>query len=176
MTPSAIAPNCVVKKLDANGRFVWQYDAIILERTPTFVRLEAYFNRDDIDLGYTIFAKGDRFIEYYYSDDWYNIFAVYHQKTDSLKGWYCNISRPARFEKAGAFEEIADSRETADFPESVVLFEDLALDLWVYPDGQYLVLDEDEFEELNLPPTDKQACKTAVAALITLAQQGQLPT
>jgi predicted RNA-binding protein associated with RNAse of E/G family len=44
----------------------------------------------------------------------------------------------------------------------VVSYRDLALDLLVFPDGKQIVLDEDEFEVLQIPQADKE---NAVAAL-----------
>ena len=58
-------------------------------------RLEAFFDRDDMELGYTVFKRGDRFVETYYDDRWYNVFAVYDRDDGGLMGWYCNICRPA---------------------------------------------------------------------------------
>ena len=59
--------NFIVYKLDHTGREVWQYPARVLEQGPNHVRLEAFFNRDDVDLGYTLFKRGDRFIESHYA-------------------------------------------------------------------------------------------------------------
>ena len=81
----------------------------------------------------TTFRQGDRFIETYYTDRWYNIFEVHDREDDRLKGWYCNIAKPAVME---AGERIS--------------YVDLALDLWVAPDGTQTVLDEDEFAALAL--------------------------
>ena len=47
-----------VFKLDENGEHVWQYPALELERDDHSVRLEAFFNRDDLDLGFATFARG----------------------------------------------------------------------------------------------------------------------
>ena len=60
-----------VYKLDENGDHVWKYPALELERGEHFSRLAAFFNRDDLDLGFAIFARGDRFVEYFYYDRWY---------------------------------------------------------------------------------------------------------
>ena len=76
--------------------------------------------------------KDDRFVEYYYTDRWYNIFVIYDRDDGALKGWYCNIGKPA---------VIGDG---------VVSYVDLALDLWVSANGKQAVLDEDEFEALAL--------------------------
>lgn len=77
---------------------------------------------------------GDRFVETYYADRWYNIYEVHSQADDHIKGWYCNIAYPA------------------EISENELIFRDLALDLLVYPDGRQLLLDEDEFDALDLSP------------------------
>ena len=148
----------VVYKLNAQGKQVWQYPAVKLAQDADFVRLEAYFNRDDYDLGYTIFKRDDRFIEYFYSDRWYNIFAVYDRDDADLKGWYCNVCRPAWWDERGLW------------------CEDLELDVWVPAGaGSPLVLDEDEFAALQLPATEQQQATTALAQILQLAQTAQLP-
>ncbi|MCA9996947.1 MAG: DUF402 domain-containing protein [Anaerolineales bacterium] len=146
-----------VYKLDEGGRFVLQYPAGVLERGEGFVRLEAFFNRDDLDLGYTTFKRNDRFIETFYSDRWYNVFAVYDRDDGLLKGWYCNVCRPAVL------------------GETAVSCEDLALDVWVDPSGQHLLLDEDEFAVLELSEVEREAGKTAVVHIIHLGKTQQLP-
>lgn len=146
-----------VYKLDANGREVWRYPATVLEQGPNSIRLEAFFNRDDMDLGFAIFARGDRFIETFYTDRWYNIFAVYGRDDDQLKGWYCNICRPAT---------ISDSAVACD---------DLALDLWVTPEGAATVLDEDEFAALGLDSAESQQAEMALQELQRLASLNLLP-
>lgn len=147
----------IVYKLDEHGRTVWQYPAQVLERGENYVRLEAFFNRDDTDLGFATFKRGDRFVEYFYSDRWYNIFAVYDRDDGALKGWYCNICRPAVL------------------GETAVHCEDLALDLWVTSDGETTLLDEDEFAALDLPESEQNAAQSALKTLQNLARSG-LPT
>lgn len=148
----------MVYKLDENGNLVWQYPADVLERRPNYVRLEAFFDRGDVDLGFTTFKRGDRFIEHYFNDRWYNIFAVYDRDDGRLKGWYCNICRPA------------------EIGETAVRCADLALDVWVDPDGRVTVLDEEEFAALKLPEYAKSRSWAAFRHLLKLAQQHQLPS
>jgi protein associated with RNAse G/E len=59
---------------------------------------------------------------------WHNIGAVY-DKQEGLIGYYCDILTPIR--------RIPKGFRTTD----------LFLDLWVFPDGRYIILDEEEFEE-----------------------------
>lgn len=146
-----------VYKLDHDGREVWQYPAAVIERGPNHVRLEAFFNRDDMDLGYTVFKRGDRFVEYFYADRWYNVFAVYDRDDGTLKGWYCNVCRPAKISP------------------TAVRCDDLALDAWIDLDGRFLLLDEAEFAALDLSPVERAQALAAVEALKELAASGRLP-
>jgi predicted RNA-binding protein associated with RNAse of E/G family len=122
----------------------------VLERTPESIVLEARFSRDTTDLGYAVLEHGDRFVERFYSDRWYNIFEIHSVHDDHLKGWYCNIVKPAVF-GADAIEQV-----------------DLALDLWINPDGSYHVLDRDEFEALALDRVTRLRARQAVGELIYL--------
>ena len=121
-----------VQKMDPAGKVQIEYEGDELHRDAHSITLEALFTREDMPFMDVTFKKGDRFVEYYYSDRWYNIFVIYDRDDGKLKGWYCNIGKPALIE--------------AD----VVSYVDLALDLWVSANGQQTVLDEDEFEVLNL--------------------------
>ena len=121
-----------VQKKDTAGKVLIEYDGDELRRDENCITLEAFFTRGDMPFMDVIFKKGDRFVEYYYSDRWYNIFAIYDRDDGKLKGWYCNIGKPAVIE------------------DHVVSYVDLALDLWVSVDGKQTVLDQDEFEALDL--------------------------
>lgn len=146
-----------VYKLDERGNEVWQYPAEVLAWDGRAIRLEAFFNRDDMDLGFTTFCRGDRFVETFYTDRWYNIFAVYGKDNGLLKGWYCNICRPSVV------------------TETAVYCEDLALDLWVTPNANTTILDADEFAELDIPTPDRVQAEAAKTKLLTLAAARQLP-
>jgi len=141
------APNIRVYKLDAHANPVWHYDGVVLGRGANFVQLQAYFNRSDYVAAYHTFRRGDRFIEWFYTDRWYNIFQMHDVDDDRLKGWYCNIARPARLESQAVYAE------------------DLALDVMVYPTGNYVILDEDEFAALRLEPAVHHAALQALETL-----------
>jgi hypothetical protein len=146
-----------VHKLDHDGREVWQYPATELERDTHSIRLEAFFNRDDMDLGYVVFKRGDRFIETFYSDRWYNVFAVYDRDDNRLKGWYCNICRPA------------------EISETAVRCDDLALDVWVSPSGDSVILDEVEFEAMEISNSEQILARGAIVELQNMMKTGRLP-
>ncbi|KAA3658235.1 MAG: DUF402 domain-containing protein [Chloroflexi bacterium] len=147
-----------VHKLDENGRLILSYPAKVLERTNNHIRLEAFFSRDDMELGYVTFKRGDRFVEYFYTDRWYNVFAIYDRDDAVFKGWYCNICRPSVI------------------GETAVHCEDLALDIWIDPQGQTTILDEDEFAQLAISQKEKHAARIALDKLISVGNLQKLPT
>src|SRR5512139_2659559 len=142
-----------VKKLNLNRELVIAYDGAVLERTPEAIVLEARFSRETMDLGYAVLEHHDRFVEHFFTDRWYNIFEIHSVHDDHLKGWYCNIAQPAAF-SADAIEQV-----------------DLALDVWIDPDGAYLVLDQAEFDALPLDRATRHQAQGAVGELIDLLQQ-----
>jgi len=133
-----------VKKLDQDGKVVVSYTGRILEEGENFVVLEAFFNREDMPFMGVVLKKGDRFVETYYKDRWYNIFEIYDRDDGSFKGWYCNVGRPAVIE-AGTISYV-----------------DLALDLWIDPNGVQTVLDEDEFKNLPLDSMTRAQARSAL--------------
>jgi uncharacterized protein len=148
--PVTDAENLLVLKLNTNREEVWRYNGRVIERLPEGIKLEAFFNGGSRPFHGVMLVNGDRFIETYYFDRWYNIFEIHDKDTDALKGWYCNVTYPA---------EMQDGR---------VSYVDLALDLLVYPDGLQLVLDEDEFAELTLSDEDVQNARDALHQLQSL--------
>jgi len=131
------------------------YEGAILLEEPEHILVHARWERRAMDLGYVVFAPGDHFFEHYYSARWYNIFEV-RSAEGVLKGWYCNITRPACFKG------------------DVVTSEDLELDLFVTPDRQHLLrLDLDEFAALELDVLEPGAYDAAIQALHELEEMAR---
>lgn len=150
-----MAPITIIKK-NVHGQETWRYHGEMLERTQDGVVLEAFFDREDMSLQGLPLRRGDRFVETYYFNRWYNIYAIYSRSDGSLSGWYCNITRPP--ELVGEF----------------LSYIDLALDLVVFPDGNQVVLDEDEFAALPLTPDECQTARQALAELQSLFESGEV--
>lgn len=142
----------IVIKLDAQGNEVWRYPGRVLETTDQSILIEARFNHGDVNLHGITLRKNDRFLERYYANRWYNIFEARDMDDDHLKGWYCNVTCPAQF------------------TDGKVVYIDLALDLLAYPDGRFLILDEDEFEALDLDPEMQRQALAGLDALIAIAR------
>jgi predicted RNA-binding protein associated with RNAse of E/G family len=136
-----------VLKRDLGGEVTWQYKGRVLERALNYVMLEAFFDRDDMPFVDVVLKRGDRFVERFYSNRWYNIFEIYDRDDGEFKGWYCNVGYPAVLEK------------------DTVSYIDLALDLWVAADGTQTVMDEDEFLELPINVVTRSQAVSALEEL-----------
>ncbi|MFW6116006.1 MAG: DUF402 domain-containing protein [Chloroflexota bacterium] len=145
-----------VRKLDHTGREVISYPGEVLERRQEALVVRTSWDREPMDLGFVVLEPDDRWKEYFYTDRWYNIFEI-RASEGGLKGWYCNVTRPARITE----EEVAA--------------EDLALDVWVGPDRSLRVLDEDEFDALPLPPEDREAARKALIELRGMVARADPP-
>lgn len=121
-----------IQKKRLDGSVAFEYDGEVVAHVGNAITLEAFFGRDDMAFMNVTLKRGDRFVETFYTDRWYNIFEIFDRDDQGFKGWYCNIGRPAVIEG------------------DTISYVDLALDLWVAPDGAQTVLDEDELLELNL--------------------------
>jgi hypothetical protein len=133
------------------GRTKIRYKSVLLADDGTRITVRAPWAGDGVrDFGFVRFEPGDVFTEYYWRDRWYAVKEV-RDGQGTLKGWYCDITRPV----------------TVSATELVV--EDLDLDLWRSADGATVLrLDEDEFAASDLATTDPRAAAAAVQALDTL--------
>jgi protein associated with RNAse G/E len=96
----------------------------------------------------------------FWRDRWYNVFVNYDADY-SIRNFYCNVGMPPII------------------ASNLVTFVDLDLDVRVYPDGSYDLLDEDEFAvhrvHYNYPEWVQQRAWQAVDEIIALAAAHEGP-
>ncbi len=143
-------------KMNTQHEEVWRYPGRIIARDLHSVLVEAFFNIDDRPFHGITLRTNDRSIERYYSNRWYNIFEIHDRDDDRLKAWYCNVTSPAVFNPGK------------------ITYIDLALDILVYPDRDYLILDEDEFDALDLDEYSRQKALQALDVLKTIVEGDRL--
>jgi predicted RNA-binding protein associated with RNAse of E/G family len=89
----------------------------------------------------------------------------FYRPDGSWTGYYVDILESVQWER--------------DNPHSIEPLVDLALDIWIAPDGSYQVLDEDEFEEYvsNGDLTSAQAfqAQTTLTELVSFIENGSFP-
>lgn len=99
-------------------------------------------------MGRVMVEIGDRFVETYYSDRWYNVFEISDPFGSQPKVMYFNIAKPASIEV------------------DLLRWVDMELDVLVYPNGEADLLDIDEFGILDLDFETQRMCWQAVQQII----------
>ena len=148
-----------VRKLKPNGALDFAWHGTVLRCDTSGIVLRAEFNVDLVEREWATFRRGDVFVEFYYFDRWYNVFQI-SAPDGTLKGWYANVGLPAALKaEAGELEYI-----------------DLALDVWANPNGDFVVLDQDEFEALIQDHADlAEGAEQGRQTLLELVESGRLP-
>ncbi|MDW8396101.1 MAG: nicotinamide-nucleotide amidohydrolase family protein [Anaerolineae bacterium] len=138
-----------IHKCTARGERVLSYEGEVLERDETRLVVRAPWTLGEHRLPYVVLQPGDVFIETFYRDHWHNIFEV-RAADGALKGWYANLTYPARMTK------------------DEVEWLDLALDAWMSAEGRLAMLDGDEFAAAQgtLPTDLAAAARAAVEPML----------
>ncbi|MEP7289021.1 MAG: DUF402 domain-containing protein [Chloroflexota bacterium] len=96
----------------------------------------------------------------FWRNRWYNVFTNYDENR-LLRNFYCNVTMPLFLQA------------------NTINYVDLDLDVRVYPDGSYTLLDEDEFAEhtvqYNYPDWVQRRAYEAVDEIVALAKAGEGP-
>jgi protein associated with RNAse G/E len=148
-----------VRKLRPDGSQAYAWDGVVLRCDEHGIVLRAHFNVDLVDLEFTTFRRGDEFVEFYYWQRCFNIFQI--STSDGVfRGWYANVGLPAELNaEAGELRYV-----------------DLELDVWTHPNGDCIVLDQDEFDTLLRERPDlAEAAQLGRAELLALVESGDLP-
>jgi protein associated with RNAse G/E len=115
------------RKYDDSIRKSWSCE--LVERTGDLLVLRGIFDIDVSHPGLGEIRRGTISHEYYWFDHWYNIFRFDEPDGVALRNYYCNYAMPPI---------LADD---------VLDYVDLDIDVIVWPDLSFEVLDRDDFEE-----------------------------
>lgn len=133
-----------IEKRNHHGHTMLRYSGELIDRGDGWLCVYAVFRQPEANLGFVVFSPGDALLEWFFTDRWYNIFQLHDGDSATVKGWYCNVVRPAQL------------------GEDTIAADDLALDVFVTPRGGVILLDEDEFAQLDLPAHERIAALRAV--------------
>lgn len=149
-----------VRKYTWQGVFRYSWEGEVVTHDDEVMLLVAEWRGPgEPRVGEIHFEAGDRFLEYYYPGRAYAIWQV-TSAAGVLKGWYCNIETPLTLH--GAYLD----------------FQDLLLDVLVYPDGRYTVLDREEFDQARasgLPAALVALAESALAEVRVLIDTAAAP-
>jgi protein associated with RNAse G/E len=124
--------NVVLLKFDGTMRD--SYQASLSSRDEKTIVVRALATKKLTVGGLTI-EPDDEIVQYFFLNEWFYI-QQYNNAEGETKGWYCNIGTPP------------------EVKESTITTRDLILDLFVDPDRNVKILDEEEFREKQDLVTD----------------------
>ncbi len=147
------------RKYDGSINRSWQCD--LLEHDESKIVLQGKFDRDVQHLELGLIKCGTRSFEFFYPRKWYSIFR-FHEPDGSFRNYYLNINLPPVFENG------------------VVDYVDLVIDIVVWPDMSYQILDVAEFEAnsslFGYDDELRTRVKETTDLLVQLIERGSLPT
>ena len=156
MTSQQITVNS--RKYDRSIRRTWTCD--IVGQTDTLIVLRGEFDRDIKHPGLGSISRGTISYEYFWLDRWYNIFR-FHEPDGSLRNYYCNVAMPPTF------------------ADGILDYVDLDIDVVVWPDNKFEVVDRDDFERntLKYGYTDdvKLRAEESVDEIIRMIERDEMP-
>ena len=146
------------RKYDQRIRRSWLGGLINQTETLLVVVGRFEFDVDHADLGFI--RQGTVSFEHYWLERWYNVFR-FHEPDGSLRNYYCNISMPPTFEN------------------DVLDFVDLDIDVVVWPDNRYEVLDLDDFAQntmkFSYPKYVVDKAQASLSEIIAMIENDELP-
>lgn len=132
MEPAAVV---TVRAYLPDGRLKAAWEGRLLARSGVWAVL-AVWNRPPVDVGALQFHPGDRLIEVFWADRWWNVMRV-AAPSGHLRGYYINLATPVRSRPSsgprGGWE---------------LAYVDGALDAVITPGGRWQWLDRDAFRGL----------------------------
>ncbi len=115
-------------------------------------------------LGEIVLASGYWAVWFLFKDRPFDV-ARFYRPDGTWTGYYADILEPVRWKGSD--------------PTTIEPIIDLFLDLWIAPDGRYLVLDEDEFEEAvsRGSVTGEQVvhARSVLENLVEATERGEFP-
>ncbi|HKG28015.1 MAG TPA: DUF402 domain-containing protein [Thermomicrobiales bacterium] len=131
-----------IVKLAPDGSEAARYRGEVVDHChDSWVLVRATWTNRTIEIGGLSFCPGDNLLEWFSRRHPFNAFAVY-SPTNQLKGWYANVTHPARLDA------------TQNPP--VLFWHDLYLDLVGLPDGSFSIQDDDELLASRLADADPE--------------------
>ena len=111
-----------------DGRIHRSWQAELLEETEEFYLFVGEFDSEVKHSKLGVIRRGTISHEYYWKNEWYNVFR-FHEPEGGLRNFYCNINRPPQL------------------AANVLDYIDLEIDILVWQDFSFEILDLDEYEE-----------------------------
>ena len=136
------------------------WSAELIEQNDSLLIFVGEFEKEVKHSHLGVIRRGTISYEFYWLERFYNVFR-FHEPDGSLRNFYCNINLPPTFENGG------------------LNYVDLDIDILVWKDFRYEILDLDEFaenaEKYNYSENLKQTLDLNVKEVINLIENRKYP-
>lgn len=150
----------IINSRKLNGRIHRSWKAELIEETSDFWVFLGEFENEITHPNLGVIRRNTLSYEYYWKNKWFNIFR-FHEPEGDLRNFYCNINQPPIFK------------------DGVLDYVDLDLDVLVWKDFSFEILDLDEFENhKNLFGYSDELvirCLESLNEIKTMIQQRKFP-
>lgn len=149
-----------INALKYDGKIHRSWKAELVEQTDNLLILVGEFEQEVFHRQLGVIRRATISYEYYWLDRWYNIFR-FHEPEGDLRNFYCNINLPPKFENG------------------ILSYVDLDVDILVWRDFRYEILDLEEFDEnsrrFSYPGSVVRKCFETVKEIEKLLKERQFP-
>ena len=146
------------RKFDGKVHRTWQ--ANLIERRDPLLIFLGKFKEEVKHTNLGVIRRDTISYEYYWLNRWYNIFQ-FHEPDGELRNFYCNISEPPKLEK------------------NILNYVDFEIDILVWKDLSYEILDIEEFDEnkrkFNYPSKIIKKVYQSVSEIESLIENRRFP-
>ncbi len=143
-----------------DGKIHRSWKAKLIEQKNSLLIFVGEFEQEVKHPHLGVIRRGTISYEFYWLDLWYNVFR-FHEPDGNLRNYYCNVNLPPKFENG------------------VLDYIDLDIDVLVWKDFAYQILDLDEFEEnakiFNYSEDLIKKAKDNLAKLLRLIENRRFP-
>ncbi len=143
-----------------DGKIHRSWKAKLIEQKNSLLIFVGEFEKEVKHSHLGVIRRGTVSYEFYWLDLWYNVFR-FHEPDGDLRNYYCNVNLPPKFENG------------------VLDYIDLDIDVLVWKDFRYEILDLDEFAEnakiFNYSEDLIEKAKDNLAKLLRLIENRKFP-
>lgn len=144
----------------ADNEISKSWDAELIEKQNSLLVFKGKFEAEIRHRFLGVIRPGTISYEYYWSDSWFNVFR-FHEPDGSFRNFYCNVNTPPKF------------------ANNVLDYVDLDIDIIVWRDLSYSILDLDEYEQnsviFNYSNEFKKEGKEALNKLVFMIENKLFP-
>jgi len=152
--------NVIIRSRKYDGQIHRTWQAKLVSRGDSWLQFEGRFEQEIKHPQLGVISRDTISYEFYRLDCWYNIFR-FHEPDGSFRNFYCNVNTPPTL--------VGD----------VLEYIDLDIDVLVWKDFSYQILDLDEFtanaQKYSYPNELQSKAKTVLHELISMIEARTFP-